>query len=101
MEPSPDAFGKKESPSKSADELVRLLLKLNSKIREKLSLSRKTKPAKPQTEVVIIIMTSRQEKPRAGKARPEAVKTPFLPGGWMEDLFAEIEGCSIKRRKTS
>jgi len=51
--------------------------------------------------VVIIIMTSRQEKPRAGKARPEAVKTPFLPGSWMEDLFAEIEGRSIKRRKTS
>lgn len=101
MEPSPDAFGKKESPAKSADELVRLLLKLNSKIREKLSLSRKKKPAAPQTDVVIIIMTSRQEKPRAGKARPEAVKTRSLPGGWMEDLFAEIEGSSIKRRKTS
>ena len=101
MEPSPDHFEKKEPSSKSADELLRLLLRLNSKIREKLSLSRKKKTATPQTDVVIIIMTSRQEKPRAGKARPEAVKTPSLPGDWMEDLFAEIERKSVDRRKTS
>jgi hypothetical protein len=100
MECPSDAFGKKESLSKSADELVRLLLKLNSKIREKLNLSRKKKPATAQTDVVIIIMTNRKEKSRPEKpARP--VETPSPQGDWLENLFAEIEGSSIKRRKSS
>jgi hypothetical protein len=100
MEPSPDPFEKKEPASKSAEELVRLLLKLNAKIREKLSLSQKKKSAPPQTDVVIIIMTNRKETSRPGKF-PQAVKSSSAPRDWMEDLFAEIEGSSLKRRKTS
>jgi hypothetical protein len=100
MEPSPDAFKKNEPSSNSAEELVRLLLKLNSRLREKLSLSRKKKPESRQTEVMIIILTDRKEPARPGKPAP-ALKSPAAPDGWMEDLFAEIEGSSAKRRKTS
>ena len=50
MPQSSDAFEKKETPSKSADELVRLILKLNAKLRDKLSLSRKKKSPEKETK---------------------------------------------------
>jgi hypothetical protein len=100
MPQSSDAFEKKETPSKSADELVRLILKLNAKLRDKLSLSRKKKSPAPQTDVVIILMTHRNEPARPEK-KPPAVKTPVAPADWLENLFAEIEGSFTKRRKTS
>ncbi len=100
MEHPPDAFEKNEPAAKPRDELIRLLLTLNAKLREKLSLSKKKETAPHQTDVVIIIMTNRQGKTGPGKPlRP--TKTQSLPGDWMEDLFAEIEGPSIRRRKTS
>jgi hypothetical protein len=100
MEPSPDAFEKKEQAAKSRDDLIHLLLKLNDKLREKLNLSRRKEAAPRQTDVVIIIMTHQKEKTRPGKSL-RTVETPSPPGAWMEDLFAEIEGSFINRRKTS
>ena len=100
MEPSPDAFEKKEQAAKSRDDLIRLLLKLNDMLKEKLGLSKKKDPAPRQTDVMIIIMTRQGEKARSGKS-PKPVKTAPPQGDWMGDLFAEIEGIPVKRRKTS
>ena len=100
MHHSSDAFEKKEPSSKSADELVRLLLKLNAKLRDKLSLSRKKKSPAPQTDVMIILMTRRNEPVRPER-KPPAAKAPVAPNDWLENLFAEIEGSFTKRRKTS
>ena len=97
---SPDAFEKKEQAAKSRDDLIRLLLKLNDMLKEKLGLSKKKEPAPRQTDVMIIIMTRQEEKPRSGKS-PKPVKTAPPQEDWMGDLFAEIEGIPIKRRKTS
>jgi hypothetical protein len=100
MAPSPDAFEKKEQAAKSRDDLVRLLLKLNAMLKEKLGLSKKKEPAPRQTDVMIIIMTRQEENSHSGKS-PKQVKSAPPQGDWMGDLFAEIEGIPIKRRKTS
>jgi hypothetical protein len=100
MEPFSDTSEKKNHPSKSAEEWVRLLLKLNAKLREKLNRSKKKESAPPQTDVVIIIMTNRKETSRPEKFPPAVKSSPALRD-WMEDLFAEIEGSPLKKRKTS
>jgi len=100
MEHQPDAFGKKEPAAKSRDDLIRLLLKLNDMLKEKLDLSKKKEPAPRQADVMIIIMTRQEERPRSGKS-PKPLKTAPPQADWMGDLFAEIEGIPIKKRKTS
>ena len=95
-----DAFGKREQPAKSRDDLIRLLLKLNAMLKEKLGLSKKKESTLRQTDLMIIIMTHQGEKARR-TTLPRPVKTAPPQGNWMEDLFAEIEGSSIGRRKTS
>ena len=100
MEPSPDASEKKEQAAKSRDDLIRLLLKLNDLLKEKLGPSKKKESVPRQTDLMIIIMTRQDEKAhRTPPSKP--VKTAPREGEWLEDLFAEIEGSSIKRRKTS
>jgi hypothetical protein len=100
MEPSPDAFEKKEQAAKSRDALIRLLLKLQHLLQEKLGRSRKKEPGPRQAEVMIIIMTRPEEKARSGKA-PKPAKAAPPRGDWLEDLFAEIEGIPVRRRKIS
>ena len=100
MEPSPDAFGKKEQAAKSRDDLIRLLLKLNALLKEKLGLSKKKESSPRQTDMMIIIMTRQDEKARR-ESHPRPVKAAPPQGDWMEDLFSEIEGSSVRRRKTS
>ena len=100
MEPSPDAFEKKEQAAKSRDEQIRLLLKLNALLKEKLGLSKKKELSSRQTDMMIIIMTRQGEKARRATP-PKPVKHSSLSGNWLEDLFAEIEERPIKRRKTS
>ena len=99
MEPSPDAFGKKEQAAKSRDELIRLLLKLNAMLKEKLGLSKKKESSPRQTDMMIIIMTRQEEKVR--RTPPKPLKNALPQGDWLEDLFAEIEGSPGRRRKTS
>ena len=100
MEPSPDAFENKESDAKSRDDLIRLLLKLNDLLKEKLGLSKEKESPLRRTDVMIVIVTRREQKARSGRSR-KSLKTAPPPGGWMGDLFAEIEGIPVKRRKTS
>jgi len=95
-----DASDKKEQAAKSRDDLIRLLLKLNAMLKEKLGLSKKRASAPRQTDMMIIIMTSQEEKsPRTTPLKPP--KTAPSKADWIEDLFAEIEGGSLKRRKNS
>jgi len=100
MDYSSDAFEKKERAAKSRDDLIRLLLKLNAMLKEKLGLSKKKEPTPRQTDLMIIIMTHQRENARR-TTLPKPVKTAPLQGDWMDNLFAEIEGSSIRRRKTS
>jgi len=79
----------KELSARSLNELVDLLLKLNSKIREKISPRPKeeTKGAK-NSEMVIIIM-NHSSGPPAKAPRPQKTKT--LRDEWIEDLCGDIE----------
>ena len=79
----------KELSAQSLNELVDLLLKLNSKIREKISPRPKeeTKGAK-NSEMVIIIM-NHSSGPPAKAPRPQKTKT--LRDEWIEDLCGDIE----------
>ena len=100
MEPSPDAFGKNDPAAKSREDLLRLLVKLNDLLREKLGLAPKKAPAPRQTDVTVIILTRQEEKTRPAKsAKPGRAPSPRAD--WMEDLFAEIEAIPPRRRKTS
>ena len=79
----------KEPSARSLTELVDLLLKLNSKIREKISPRRKeeTKGAKNTEMVIIILNHSPGAPPKA--PRPEKTKAPG--NDWIEDLCGDIE----------
>jgi len=83
---------RKEKPSaKSLNELMNLLMKLNAKLREKISPAPKNKENGPgKTDVVIIIMSGQEENSRLAKpsrrAKPESPKS-----NWIEDLCEEIE----------
>ena len=78
-----------EFSARSLTELVDLILKLNSRIREKISPRRKEgkKPAKT-TEMVIIILNNTSGAP-AKAPRPEKLKASGSE--WIEDLCDEIE----------
>ena len=90
MEQTSQERAKKGDPSaRSLRELMDLLLKLNSKIREKIS-PRAPKEDKPRTnmEMVIIILNRSSEKaPKT--SRPQKTKT--AGGEWIEDLCEEIQ----------
>ncbi len=81
---------KKDSSTKSLNELMNLLMKLNAKLREKIAPAKKKDSAGGKTDVVIIIVTNQEEKPKTTKpprlSKPEAVK-----GEWIQDLCDEIE----------
>ncbi|MGB9700529.1 MAG: hypothetical protein ACPL5I_14225 [Thermodesulfobacteriota bacterium] len=80
--------GKLPSP-KSLDELMKLLLKLNTKLREKLS-PRKKKAPPEKMDVVIIIMTSQEEKAKTSKAG-QTGKRHLPKDDWIKDLVEDIE----------
>jgi hypothetical protein len=100
MEPSQDAFEKKDASAKSLNELLNLLLKLNAKLREKIYPPKKNENTSGQTDVVIIIMTNQEERSRNGKL-PKTEKSESPAGDWMEKMFSQIEGRSVRRRKKS
>lgn len=80
--------GKLPSP-KSLNELMELLLKLNNKLREKIS-SRKKKSSPEKIDVVIIIMTSQEEKTKMAKAAKTG-KSQLPKDDWIKNLIADIE----------
>jgi len=98
MKSSQDPSDDKDLSAKSLQELVRLLLKLNARLREKVSARRKKENAAGQTDIVILILNQPEDQPRRGKTT-EPPKPAFTDGDWIENLFAEIEEGALKKRK--
>jgi hypothetical protein len=98
MEPPQDAFEKKDASAKSLNELLNLLLKLNARLREKIYPPKKKENPSGHTDVVIIIMTNKEETSRNGKVAKTDKPNPPAED-WMKEMFAQIEGGSVRRRK--
>jgi len=90
MEHFKEPAEKKDSSTKSLNELMNLLMKLNAKLREKISPSKKKDIAPGKMDVVIIIMTNPEEKPKTLKTTRHS-KPESLRGEWIQDLCDEIE----------
>ena len=99
MEPFEEPAGKKNSSAKSLNELMSLLMKLNAKLREKISPSNKKNIAPGKMDVVIIMITKQEEKPKSTKTARHSKPDP-LKGDWIQDLCDEIEQ-GIPPRKIS
>ncbi len=84
---SKEPVGKKEPSAKTLNELMELLLKLNSKLRKKVSPHPGKKEA-GEMEMVIIILNSSSE-PAPKNPRPE--KRLAARNTWIDDLCREIE----------
>jgi len=78
--------------SKSLNELINLLMKLNEKIKEKIAPPSKNKKELRgnKTDVVIIIMTNEEEKAHATKT-PRSAKAEPVKADWIQGLCEEIE----------
>ncbi len=90
MEHFKEPPGEKNSSTKSLNELMNLLMKLNAKLREKILSSPKKGTTPGKMDVVIIIMTNQEEKPKSTKTARHSKPEP-LKGDWIQDLCAEIE----------
>jgi hypothetical protein len=97
-----EASEKEPTPSKSLNDLITLIFKLNDKIREKISpRSRAKKEAKTgQTEVVIIIMTNKDGKVSSPAQKRRPAKGALPKAEWIDDLCREIEREISPRKKS-
>jgi len=95
---SKDPGDKHEASAKALGELMDLFLKLNSKLREKISPRPKEEKRKAEkTEMVIIILNSSSENtPRP--PRPERPK--LLKPNWIDELCDDIEGEGGKEKSS-
>jgi len=82
--------GKKMPPAKSLNELMKLLMKLNAKVREKFSPGNEKEAAPENVDLVIIIMTNQEMKAPFAKAAKPAKAKP-LKDDWIHSLCEEIE----------
>jgi hypothetical protein len=84
-----DRGEKREAADKALGELMDLFLKLNSKLREKISPHPKEEGRKAgKTEMVIIILNRSSENP-SRTPRPEKPKLP--KPNWINELCEDIE----------
>ena len=91
MEPFKEPSRKKSPSTKSLNELMNLLMKLNAKLREKFSPPpQKKENGARKLDVIIIIMSDQVEKPRPVKTSRPSKREP-LKGDWIQDLCEEIE----------
>ncbi len=98
-ESSKDPAGKGDPSARSLRELMDLLLKLNSKIREKISpRPPKEEKATGNTEMVIIILNQSSEKssPTARPSKPKPAESE-----WIDELCDEIQREGRSRRKSA
>ena len=97
MEPFKEPSRKKSPSAKSLNELMNLLMKLNAKLREKISPAHRKEKGPGKTDVVIIIMSAQEEKSRPARtsrsAKPESPKSD-----WIQDLCEEIERGACTRK---
>ncbi len=98
MEKANESSGKKTPSSRSMNEVMNLILRLNDKLREKISPRKKGKKLDAgSTEVVIIIMTSQEEK-KALPAKKAKAETETSNSDWIQDLCREIEKGACSRK---
>jgi len=90
MERFKDASKENAPSAKSLNELMNLLWKLNAELREKISPSKKKNLPPEKMEVVIIIMTSQEEKGKSYRTSRSS-KTDLKRDDWIHDLCQEIE----------
>jgi len=91
MEPLEESLGKRAPSPKSLNELMNLLIKLNAKLREKISPAMGKKENGPEKmDVVIIILSSQAEKARSAKTSRPA-KPELMKGDWIQGLCEDIE----------
>jgi hypothetical protein len=89
MGSSKEPLGKKTPSAKSLNELMELILKLNAKLRERISPRRKKEEAGPDNmETVIIILNSPSEN---GPRVPRAARPNPPKSDWIDSLCKEIE----------
>ncbi len=100
MEHPKEQTGNERPSSKSLHELMNLLMKLNAKLKEKISPLDKSKEAgQEKLDVVIIIMNNLEEKQRPVKnSRP--MKQGPSKGDWIQSLCEEIERGAERRKKS-
>jgi len=81
----------KKTPSgRSIGELMELLMKLNSKLHEKIAPRSKKEAGPENVDVVIIIMTTQEMKDQPAKTNKPAKPQPSK-GDWINGLCEEIE----------
>ncbi len=98
MEKGNESFGKKKPSSRSMNEIMTLIMKLNDKLKERVSPAKKAKGLEAgDTEVVIIIMTSQEEK-KAAPSKTAKPKSSATDSGWIRDLCREIEKGTCSRK---
>ena len=89
-----DSVEKGEASDKGLGELMDLFLKLNSKLREKISPRPKEEKGKAENIEMVIIILNRSSENNPRPPRPEKPK-PSKPG-WIDELCEEIERKSGK-----
>ncbi len=95
---SKDPGEKNEASAKALGELMELFLRLNSKLREKISPRPKEERRKgDKTEMVIIILNSSSEN----TPRPPRLEKPKLSKpNWIDELCKDIEGEGGKEKSS-
>ena len=98
---SKEPLGKKTPSGKSLNELMELLLKLNAKLREKISpRGKKEATGAENMEMVIIILgNSSKTAPQNPRARREEKPNP-VKNDWIEEMCQEIERPSGGRKRS-
>ena len=95
---SKDPLEKHEPSAKALGELMDLFLKLNSKLREKISPRPKEEKGKTEkTEMIIIILNSSLENtPRPSRQEKPKLSKP----NWIDELCKDIEGEDGKEKSS-
>jgi hypothetical protein len=97
MEPFKEPSRKKPPSTKSLNELMNLLMKLNAKLREKISPAQRKEKGPGKTDVVIIIMSAQEGKSRPVRAS-RSTKPDIPKSDWIQDLCEEIERGACTRK---
>jgi len=92
---SKESLGKKTPSAKSLNELMELLLKLNAKLREKISPIRKKEETGAENLEMVIIILNHSSENAPEPSRPEKEKPKPLKKDWVDDLCEEIERRSL------
>lgn len=99
MANSKESYRKNLPSSQSLNDIMKLFMKLNEKIRQKLypTVERKKEAEPGRLDLVIMILLPEEARTRAAK-RPKAPRAEAPKGEWIERLCADIEKGSPHRK---